>query len=457
MRVIHVVTNPQAAAAIDRRRFYRLALLYASLLAVLCLLRGCSVPSARAAEIKSVLVIFPFQADLPHHTIALQALSDEFGAVDELSLDIYVEYLEINRLTDAAHQQYLLDLFSAKYRDKVIDLVIISDELALQLWLDHRADILPTTPVVFFDVLTERLPAFQLPPDVTGVSGSLGYEQSVAWALQTFPELDEIVVVHGVGKVEREDIATIEALKTSLRGQVRFTDLSNLSLEAIAARVATLPKSSIVLYHLLFEDAIGAKYRPIDALRQLATTSAVPILGGYEQFIGAGALGGYVYSIDQQAREAEQLGLRHLRGAPIATLPVIEDQGNRFVFDYAVMQQFDISAAAVPIDSIVKNRDVSFWEMYRPQLIVLGVGVGLLMVVTMFLLWMTRQLYQARRSLAALNANLETQVQERTAALRQAWAEAEQKSAELVANAARLRSYFEMPLIGITITSPEKE
>ncbi len=457
MRVVHFVTNSQVLPVIDMKRFYRLTSIVAGLLVVLCLLRGCSAPPASAAEIKSVLLIFPFQADLPHHTIALQALSEELGAVDELSVDVYVEYLEINRITDAAYQAYLLDILATKYRNRVIDLVIVSDELALRLWLDQRADILPTTPVIFFDVLTERLTAFPLPPDVTGVSGALGYDQSVAWALQTFPEIDEIVVIHGIGKVEREDLATIEALKTDLYEQVRFTDLSGLSLEAISARVAALPPSSIVLYHLLFEDATGAKYRPIDALRQLAATSTVPILGGYEQFIGAGALGGYVYSIDQQARQAAQLGLRYLRGAPIVTLPIIEDQDNRFVFDYAVMQQFGISPAVLPADSIVKNHNVSFWEMYRPQLITLGVGVGLLMVVMIFLLWMTRQLYQARRSLAALNANLETQVQERTAALRQAWAEAEQKSVELTANAARLRSYFEMPLIGITITSPEKE
>jgi hypothetical protein len=109
------------------------------------------------------------------------------GAADELSIDVFVEYLEINRIDDAAYQEYLLDLLATKYRGRVIDLVIVSDELALRLWLDHRAELLPTTPVIFFDVLTERLTAFQLPPDVTGVSGSLGYDTSVAWALQAFP------------------------------------------------------------------------------------------------------------------------------------------------------------------------------------------------------------------------------------------------------------------------------
>lgn len=63
----------------------------------------------------------------------LQALSEELGAADELSVDVYVEYLEINRNTDDAYPHYLFDLLATKYRNKVIDLVIVSDELALRL------------------------------------------------------------------------------------------------------------------------------------------------------------------------------------------------------------------------------------------------------------------------------------------------------------------------------------
>ena len=83
-------------------------------------------------------------------------------------------------------------------------------------------------------------------------------------------------------------------------------------------------------------------------------------------------------------------------------------------------------------------------------------GIALLILAVIVLLVMMRRLNQARRNLAALNASLESQAQERTAALRQAIAEAEQQSTILTANAARLRGYFEAPLIGISITSLEK-
>lgn len=209
-------------------------------------------------------------------------------------------------------------------------------------------------------------------------------------------------VIHGIGKVEREDLATIEALKTDLYGQVRFTDLSGTRPWKQSPHVlVTLPPSTLVLYHLLFEDATGANYRPIDALRQFWRRPQ-PCLSSAamnSSLAPARLAAMLTASISRRATPLVS-GLRYLRGALIATWPIIEDQGNRFVFDYAVMQQFDIPATVLPADSIVKNRTHPSGNMYRTQLLILGVGVGLLMVVMIFLLWMTRQLYQARRSLA---------------------------------------------------------
>ena len=60
------------------------------------------------------------------------------------------------------------------------------------------------------------------------------------------------------------------------------------------------------------------------------------------------------------------------------------------------------------------------------------------------------------QALAAEHSLLEQKVLERTADLAQAKAGAEQIAAELTETEARLRSYFELPLVGVAITSPEK-
>jgi len=73
----------------------------------------------------------------------------------------------------------------------------------------------------------------------------------------------------------------------------------------------------------------------------------------------------------------------------------------------------------LPPGSIIKNRQYSFWELHRPQVIVVTLVIVVLLLLVLFLLEVMRRLNRTRHALAQLNVNLETQVQERTLALSQ--------------------------------------
>ena len=200
--------------------------------------------SAATPVKKTVLALFPYQIDLPVSMIATQAIREEFGNAADLNLDVYYEYLDLNRFPDPAYQQQLLDLYKAKYQSKQVDLVMVGSESMLNLWLAQRAEILPDSPIVFFDITTERLNALDLPSDVTGVSGVEDYTKSVQWVLDKLPAVNEVVIVHGVGQVDQGFIQPVQTLQEKMKRQIKFTDLSNLPLSEIKQRVAELPKTS---------------------------------------------------------------------------------------------------------------------------------------------------------------------------------------------------------------------
>ncbi len=238
----------------------------------LVVLLGCllavDTPSASGEPTKkTVLVLSPFQLDLSTNLIASQALREEFGKAADLSLDVYYEYLDLNRFPDPAYQQKIFDLLTVKYKNKQVDLVIVGSESMLKLWLAQRAEILPNTPIVFFDVFTEHLDGLGIPANVTGVSGVEDCEKSVRWVIYALPGVNEIVLVGGAGKIEQGFADHIQKLQVDLAGLVKFTDLSGLTLAEIKQRAANLPKTAIVLYHPMFEDAEGNKYRPLEVLR----------------------------------------------------------------------------------------------------------------------------------------------------------------------------------------------
>ena len=378
------------------------------------------IPEASAAsQKKSVLVLFPYQIDLPNHKICLQAIQEEFHKVGDLELEMHYEYLELNRFPDPIYQAQMFALLAAKYHDRSIDLVILQTEVLLKLWLVQRREVLPDTPVVFYSTNMASVAKLSLPQDVIGVSDRVDFTQSINWILRARPSVNEIVLVYGPGPLEHEYIQPVEQLQTALGERVRITDLSDQPFDEIMQRVANLPRTAVILYTLMFEDAAGVQHRPIDVIQELAAVSPVPIISGYDQYLGSGDIGGYMFSSEQQARDAVQMSLRILRGEAVSTIPSQKGQSNRFIFDHLVLRRFDIPLSDLPPGSIIKNRQYSVWELYWPQIITMITIIATLSLMVISLLFVTRKLNRTRLALADLNLNLESQVQERTATLRQ--------------------------------------
>ena len=394
---------------------------FIQLAGLLCYLVALSSHSVSAEPInKTVLLLFPYQQDLPMHLLGVQALREELGKTDDFALDVYYEYLDLNRIPKGEFQQRLFDMYAAKYRNKRIDLVIVQTKAMLDLWLEQRGKIAPDAPVVFFDTITDSMPR-QLPNNVTGVSGTADLTQSVAWLLHARPSINEVLLVQGAGPVdkEKEFYLPVETFLQQMSGKIKITDLSGFPLSEIQHRVAALPMTSVVLSNVMFEDAAGIKFRPIDALRQLASTSAVPVISAYDQLIGTGIIGGYMYSVEQQARQAAKIGLRILHGESASTIPTVKDQNNHFIFDHLALQRFGIPLEDLPLGSLIKNRQYTLWEEHRPQIIAATSSIAVLSILVIILLGVTRKLNRTRLALAHFNVNLETLVQERTALLSQ--------------------------------------
>lgn len=407
----------------ERRQIRKSNLFLQATMICLLILPLAAVSPAQTAspgKSKNILYLSVYQMDLPTNVIAVRTIQESFKQAGDMKVDIYYEYLDLNRFPDAGYQKALFDFYARKYRDKPIDLVMVGSRGMLDLWIKHRPGILSAVPVIFYDIATRRYAEMQLPTGVTGVVSDIDYARSVRWVLEVRPSINEVVLVHGVGPTDRTFAPDRDDLQATLRGQVTFTDWSSFSFEEIKRRAAVLPNTTVVLYSLMFEDAARVRYRPREALKELAAASAVPVLSGYDQFIGTGTIGGYMYSIEQQAREASRMGLRILRGEPVSAIPVLQNRGTQFMFDHRALQRWDIPLFLLPPESIVKNRQYTIWERYYTDIVGFMAILAILLMLVAFLFRLTYQLRKARRDLVQLNADLEMQVQARTGELKRA-------------------------------------
>ena len=80
----------------------------------------------------------------------VRAIRDEFK--DNPNVIIHIEYMDTKMVGNQDHLQQLSQLYQSKYADHTIDVIISSDDDALEFLREYRDQLFPGTPVVFCGV-----------------------------------------------------------------------------------------------------------------------------------------------------------------------------------------------------------------------------------------------------------------------------------------------------------------
>jgi len=179
------------------------------------------------------------------------------------------------------------------------------------------------------------------------------------------------------------------------------------------AEVSQLPDHTIVFYLLTLVDGTGEALIPSEVVTGISTVSNVPVYGLWDSFLGNGVVGGHLSSARAQGAQAAQIGLRILGGEKPENIPFV--QGSyAYMFDWRQLQRWGIRESDLPPGSIVRYKEVSFWEHYKWH--IAGV-VTLLVLETLLILILLIQKSRLRRADIALRKSydqLERRVEKRT-------------------------------------------
>lgn len=166
----------------------------------------------------------PFQFDLATNLIAAQAIREEFGKATDLSLDVYYEYLDFNRFAYLPINKRFLIYWQPNIKiNRSRSCCCLAVRNAEALADTARRNFTEYTNRFFPDVFTEHLNGLDLPANMT-VSGTEDCTKSIWWLLDAMPEVNEVVLVMGAGKIEQGFFDHIQKLQENMKGQVKFTD-----------------------------------------------------------------------------------------------------------------------------------------------------------------------------------------------------------------------------------------
>jgi signal transduction histidine kinase len=148
--------------------------------------------------------------------------------------------------------------------------------------------------------------------------------------------------------------------------------------------------------------------------------------------IGAGVVGGFVPHGPSHGRLAAQLALRILKGEAAEAIPIIENAGNRPMFEYKALQTHQIPISSLPENSVIVNEPQSFYYLYYKYIwttLSFLILQSAIIAVLLFLINKSRR--RERSVMQRAHAELEQRVEERTQELQLRTQELERFNEEL--------------------------
>jgi len=295
-------------------------------------------------------------------------------------IELIFEFLDTRRVFSESYFKKLQGLFALKYADKAIDVIICSDDHALNFVIDY--DLFKDVPLVFCSV-SGFDPEKASHREFTGLKEAIDIEESLKVALQQNPGTKNVAVITDLTKTGKALKKKAFQVFQRYGDRLSFQYLEDLTVEDLMERVAQLPDDTIIFLFIFSRDKAGRVFSHERNLSLLRKHASVPIYAVWEFYLGYGIIGGKLTSGKAEGKMAAELALRIINGEKASTMP-LQTSPTQYMFDYGQLEKFDIDVNTLPPGSIVINRPFSLYETYKTLIwSTIAILATLMVIITM--------------------------------------------------------------------------
>lgn len=316
------------------------------------------------SNIKQVLVLNSYH---PEYVWGESVIKGIRSIIDAADVELYVryEYMDTKHHRPGHLFPLLKDLYLSKYKGFKFDVIIASDNNALNFLIYHQKELFPDTPVVFCGINGYEEELIENRPNFTGVAEDYSIQGTLAMALNIHPRTKHIAVISGTSTSSLINQARFDREIPIYKDRVDLIDLSRLNQHQLGQRLKKLPADTIILYLSYYKMPDGTFLTVAESTAFVFEHSKLPIYSPWEYTLGHGVMGGLMLSGEKQGEAAAQYAVSILKGTPAHRLPVIRNIQLAPVFDYNLLQHFNISQLSLPDNAIVKNQPQSLYYKYK--------------------------------------------------------------------------------------------
>ena len=294
-----------------------------------------------------------------------------------------------------------------KYGSKPIDLIVATDDKALELAIDYRQEQLKNIPIVFTGVSQDSFKLLSNDEEnITGVIENIDLEPTIQIAKLLKPDFNKIYTIHDFtesGIAMNKDVSsTVKSIDASLN----CIALPPMAVDDIIASVKELPSDSIVLITTFYRDAQGLIVENSEFASLISKYSNVPVFSLYDFYLGYGVIGGAVLQGSKQGELAAKLANDYFDDKNLKSLTPVVDPKTEVIADYNEITKYKVDINKLPKDTVILNKPLSFKESNPEAYYLVMTVIFLLIILVLSLIYYTRRLIRTKRQLESQNEEL---------------------------------------------------
>ncbi len=333
---------------------------------------------------KEVLLVHSYDKSYKWSDDISNAIESTFEEYKNVTLTTI--YMDTKRVATPVYFKRLYELYKEQFKERKFDLIIASDNHALEFLNKHLDELFPNTPLLFCAINNFDMSLVSNIERVTGVIEQVDLEKNFQLIRRLHPKLERLVIINDYSVTGLQMKKELEPYIKKYSQYFQIEYLGNINMEEIKQKVSQEKGETVLLFVLLFKDKTGKFFTYKESLKDIKQISAVPIYGLWDFYLGNGVIGGFVTSAKGQGEAVASMALEYLiKNRPIEDIPILQKSPNEYIFDYNELKRFKMNIEPHVGEYKMINEPITIYKEHRNFVMLTILTILVLFIVVLIM------------------------------------------------------------------------
>lgn len=335
---------------------------------------------------KEVLLLHSYHKGYKWTDDISKAIEKNFEKYSNINLTTI--YMDTKKVSNDNYFKKLYELYKEQFKNRKFDVIIASDNSALEFLVEYQKKLFPKTPILFSGInyFDEKLiDKNGMRKYISGVIEQVDLKKNFELISKIHPKLDKLIILNDkskTGLIMKDDLEKIIP-KFNNKFEVEYID--DMQMNDLKKYVSNTNNNTALLFVLLFKDKTGKFFTYKESLEHIKSFSHVPIYGLWDFYLNYGVIGGLLTSAQAQGDAVSKMVLEVLNGKEITKIPILRKSPNEYIFDFNELKKFNIKIENYVDDFTIVNKPFSFYRKYK-ILVNITIATMLLFIILIILM-----------------------------------------------------------------------